>query len=158
MKTIYDYFTYEVEHPTVTKGEILPFNTMYLEVDTNFLDAFINNCEKHMIVYSLDYYKTKDEKKDIIMDINMNGYQNVHTKFSDIQDDIIIVSKIENGYMFFWYHLSGRCDIGRFTTNDTYEQIEDSIINWMKGLIRDNSISGYSKLVADKYLKGWVSF
>lgn len=158
MKTIFDYFENDIEYPNVCDGIILPFNTLYSEVSSNFLDAFINGCEQHIICYTLDYYREDIiEKRKLIDDINVYGYSGTHTKVSKIQDDVFIISKIDDGYMLFWYHLSGRCDIGRFTTNDTIEQIEDSVINWLEKMKQD-SISGYSKIIANKYLKGWVGF
>ena len=158
MKTIYDYFKDDIDYPKICDGEILPFNTMYSEVNTSFLDSFINGCQKHIICYTLDYYRADFKmKSDLIDKINLNGYEGTHTKISEIEDDVLIISKIEGGYMLFWYHLSGRCDIGRFKTNDSIEEIENMVINWLEEMKPDN-IKGYSKIIANKYLKGWVGF
>lgn len=158
MKTIHDYFKDDIEYPNVCNNDILPFNVLYSEVSTTFLDAFINDCEKHLICYTLDYYRTDiEEKKKVIDNINIYGYNGTHTKISEIEDDIFIISKIENGYMLFWYHLSGRCDIGRFETDDNIQQIENALINWLEEMKKD-IIRGYDKIIANKYLKGNISF
>lgn len=155
---IYDYFKDEIAYPNYCNGEILPFNTIYSEVSTNFLDAFINGCEKHLICYTIDYYRHNDSEKTKYVDnINKNEGCVSHTKISEVEDDIFIISKIEDGYMLFWYHLSGRCDIGRFKTKDTIDQIEENLLRWLDEMKVD-TITGYTKINTEKYLVGWVGF
>ena len=156
---IYNYFTEDIEYPKYCNGEILPFNTVYSEVSSTFLNAFINGCEKHLLCYTLDNYRNNDEEKTkYVEDININGYKGTHTSLSEIEDDIFIVSKIKDGYILFWYHLSGRCDVGRFKTEDNIEQIENSLINWLEEMKYTEFATGYTKILTDKYLKGWVGF
>jgi hypothetical protein len=158
-KSIYDYFNDWENYPKVCNGEILPFNTIYQEVSTTFLDAFINSCEKHLICYTLDYFSEDLEaKKAYIENINTNGYSGAHTKFSEIEDDIFIIARIEDGYMLFWYHLSGRCSIGRFKTDDSIDDIEKALLNWIEGMKQDYLITGASRLDTNKYLSGWLHF
>lgn len=158
MKTIFDYFEDEIEHPKICNGIILPFNVLYSQVGSSVLDAFINYCKKHLICYTLDYYRNNDaEKEKLIKDININGIEDRHTNLSILQDDVLIISKIENGYMLFWYHKSGRCDIGRFTTNDSIKTIWSSVVYWLEIMKKDN-ITDYHQILTDKFLKGWVRY
>lgn len=159
MKSIYDYFNDWENYPNVCNGEILTFNKIYQEVSTTFLDAFINSCEKYLICYTLDYFhENLENKKEYVDNINTNGYNGTNTKFSEIEDDIFIIAKIEDGYMLFWYHLSGQCDIGRFKTTDSIEQIEKTVLNWIEEMKKSKSITGASKLNTKKYLSGWLHF
>lgn len=153
MKGIYDYFEDALTGIDLNK-KILRFNTVHVDVSTTFLDTFVNNVDEHLISYTLDYYHQYPKKKYSLID---KGNSEVNTKISDIEDDVVIASKIERGYIFFWYHMSGRCDIGRFETDDNIEDVKNCLINWMNFMVKEEVISGYYEMQLC-YLKGNIKF
>ena len=154
---IFDYFNNTTEYPTILNDDILPYNELWSDVSPLFLEAFINHCHSHLLCYSLDYYLTEEEKLFNLNKIHTNEFTSTHARISQLNDDVVIISKIKNGYMFFWYHFSGRCDIGRFTTTDTIELIEQNLINWLENMKCEN-ITGYRKLEVSHFLKGYIRF
>lgn len=182
MKTIYDYFEEEVEYPMDLCDNMLPYGTVLCEVSTTLLDAFINHT-KPLLCFVLDdylgaegtiekgrahvsnketvfdYYYFEGTKRELIQGINTGAIVVNHTNLHMFGDDIVILSKIAEGkYMWFWYHMSGRCDVGRFKTKDSDEEVCKYAHTWLKEKVSDNSIKGYHKLKIENFLTGWVSF
>lgn len=182
MKTIYEYFNVEMPFPSDICENILPYNTVLCEVSTTFLDGFINYV-KPLICFVLDSYVDIDEqieeksaivslkndrwkyfyfkgtKRELIEGINSGTIQITHTKLHIFGDDIVLLSKVtDNKYMFFWYHMSGRCDIGRILTNDTEADIIKSVYNWLEKMKSDDEIKGFNELKVENFIEGWVSF
>ena len=176
-----DYFTGE-EHPENYCDNILPYGIIWQDVPTSFLDAFVNHSE-HIICFALDYYLMMDEeidcsgyhvsyptdrfkyfefkgtKRELFESINTGKIVNTHTKISMLRDDIVILSKIDEGkYIYYWYHLSGRCDIGRFQTTDDIEIVKKSVAKWLSDMKEDDCIKEFYELSVKNFFEGWVSF
>ena len=182
MKTIYDYFEEDIEYPTDVCDNLLPYNTVLSEVSTTLLDGFINyvtplkciliddyvniddEIEKDRAHVSdkkdrFNYYYFKGTKRELIAGINSGVIQITHTNLHMFGDDIILLTKIANGkYMWFWYRMSGRCDVGRFKTTDSENEIIESINNWLNEMKEEGRIKGYSNLNIRNFLEGWISF
>jgi hypothetical protein len=182
MKLIYDYFNEEIDYPQDICDNILPYNTVLCEVSNTLLDGFINYV-KPLACYVLDSYVDIDEqiekdrahvslkndrysyfyfhgtKMELIGAINLGILQITHTKLSMFGDDIVILSKIaENKYMFFWYHMSGRCDIGRIMTTDSDNLVIQSVFNWLDSMVKEGTTKGFNKLNINNFFEGWISF
>lgn len=122
----------------------------------------------------LSFKGTKGGLKELILSDKIEMY---HTKLSCFGDDIIILGEIETNdeneelglYMFFWYNMDcSDCSIGKFQTEDTKEEVVQSIINWLEecksenknNIIHeniDNGIINYTKLPLS-FIGGWIKF
>lgn len=182
MKTIYDYFDNKISYPQDICDNILPYNIVWSEVPTTLLDGFINHVTP-LVCFVLDsyvgideqieenrahvslkndrfnYYYFKGTKRELIKGINSGVIQITHTKFHLFGDDIVILSKIaDKKYMFFWYHMSGRCDIGRILTDRSEAELIKSLKTWLHNMKSDDNIKGFHELKIENFIEGWCSF
>lgn len=195
-KTIWDYFNDNIEYPREVAFNPIPYNTVWTYISVTFLNGFINyvnpikcylidrytpdneniNSVKYQIEDSYEWLTfdgTKGELKDKILKEEIKLY---HTELSCFSDDIIILSEIEhnekdglNRFMFFWFDMDvSDCSIGRIETNDTKEEIIQSLINWLEQNKEenkdrnieesfDNGLMNYTELPLS-FLKGWLKF
>ena len=80
-----------------------------------------------------------------------------HLNLSDFRDDVLLLSQNENKpdeFIYFWYNLGGRCDIGRFKTKDTLEVVISEFERLITALDSDN----LRKEIPLHTFAGWLSF
>lgn len=184
-RSVLDYFKSSIDYPSFKSDRILPYGEMWNYVSSTFLNGFINYVE-HKKCIVLDRYTGPDEdvsekilvhekgsfgdwkkwkgtKSELINSINSGEKGIYHTSLDCFNDDVIILSKIENSeessenkYMLFWFDMDcSDCCIGRFKTEDSEEIVQKSLITWINSLECHKS---YSELDPKKFLKGWVKF
>jgi hypothetical protein len=102
-----------------------------------------------------------------------------HTELNCFRDDIVILAEIEaenydsnnkpNKFMFFYFDEDvSDCCVGKFKTNDSKEEVIQSIINWLEReklnnigeIVKEHTESGiinYIELPLS-FINGWVKF
>jgi len=155
-KRIFDYFTESVDYPDNICIDILPWDVCWCYVSSTFLNGFINYGVPAAFIV-LDRYN-KDNKKAIDKMLNENF---VHSDLHEIGDDVMILLEIGRGkWMFFWYDCDvSDCCIGRFQSDDSFNDIASSIILFLNGCVEDSKsdITGYT-VIPKENLRGWISF
>lgn len=76
--------------------------------------------------------KLTGDKEYVLHEAVKEKYTFIHTKFSEFQDDVILISKTEqdNEYVVFWYDMDcSDCAIGMFYTEDDFEIIKKNLIS-----------------------------
>lgn len=192
MKTILDYFSESIDYPSDKCFNLLPFNTCWDYVGNTLLDGFINLVDEHIFCAVVDRYTHQDTilpkmrvcdpdkwgnwfeieqtKKDMIDDFKEKKIMVAHTEIGCFRDDVVIVSSISSGaYMYFYYDMDNSdCSIARFVTQDSHEEVKDSVIQWLDVCVSknsqykmsediDNGILGYNQLPLS-FLSGWAKF
>jgi hypothetical protein len=196
-KKIWDYFEDNIEYPKNIADNPIPYGEVWTYVSSTFLNGFINYvkpigcyvvnryteetedisdrevsiCDKGKFG---NWHKFSGTKKGLIDLIVSEEKEVYHTRLNCFADDIIILAKIEtesdeeNKYIFFWFDSDvSDCSIGKFKTNDSQEEILNSIENWLKETYADDKTgheashdelsSGYHKLPLS-FLQGWISY
>jgi hypothetical protein len=179
MEKIFDYFENFEEYPTNVVDNPIPYGTLYSYISSTFLNGFINYTEP-IKCYLIDRYTPDDEiitvpnikgpKKELKEKVLSGEIDCFHTDLDCFEDDIIILSKIQNNkYRFFWFDMDvSDCSVGKFETTDSQEDVIQSVVNWLddcksknKGRIvennLDNGIINYTELPLS-FLKGWIKF
>lgn len=175
MDDIFEYFNGYIEYPKCD-NEILPFGELWIYTNDSLLDAFVNDiklfgfyvfsdndisdsCEQIEILNwlkpDMKYEKIKGKKSDIFYRILKGEINFYHIKFSDLQENCVLIGKIrdeKDKYIFMEYSLSGRCVIGRFITQDKEKDILDSIEIWLK-----NESKYFYKFPVD-CIGGWMKW
>lgn len=178
LNNFFDYFDKQIEYPKNVAENPLPVGVCYDYIGSSFLDGFINLTRKGFLYcfvlnrytredYKLESFNNKT-KVEVINDINSGAEEFYHTKFNKLEDDVLILSRInENMYMFFWYDMDcSDCMVGRFETYDSPEVIKASLMQHLIKEYRDHKEheehhedeNGFHELDVNKFLKGWVSF
>jgi hypothetical protein len=142
MKNIFDYFDETVDYPSNVVEDPIPYGICWNYISSTLLNGFINYV-KPIAIYAIDRYTPDDEEitvhehddnmnwknttatKKEIRDRIINGkIQSFHTDLHILQDDIVILAKLnnetkffqpnwikeimpENKYIFFWFD----CDV-----------------------------------------------
>lgn len=192
-KKIWDYFVDTIEYPKEIIDNPIPYGEAWTYVSNTFLNGFINYCtpiacyvvnrytpetedisdnkvyiRKHDDTKSNEFVGTKKELIDLFIQDKLDIY---HTTLSCFSDDIVIIAKVEeresNKYIFFWFDMDvSDCSIGKFKTDDSQEQVIESVENWLTEEFKNNKeheaehtieSSGYFKLPLS-FLSGWIKF
>lgn len=153
--------------PYCKKSEKLPIVLSVEEIQCMF-NAFINYV-KPIRVFVLDRYN--DDKTEQIKNLKNNS----NTNLREFGDDVIILAQIENYkvginmYMLFWFDCDvSDCKIGRFETDDHHVLVEQSLVNYLDEMkkeneghpffeFKDNGVLNYHE-VPLTWLSGWLSF
>lgn len=152
-KTIFDYFSEEIEYPEKVIDEILPYNILWSYVPSNFVNTFVNQ-GKAIKVYQIDRYTTEETYIEGVLMENHKEYIGTkselresvirgsikfwNTNLSIFEDDIIILSAIEmkdgmRRFLFCYFDQdTSDCMIGRFETSDSTDAVIESLENWLK--------------------------
>lgn len=178
-KTIWQYFDENIEYPRKLALDPIPYGTVWTYVSSTFLNGFINYVEP-IKCYVIDRYTSDDKnvgdkeyitKGDLKKKIIAGELDVYHTDLSSFEDDIIMLADIgEKGhYMFFWFDMDvSDCSIGRFKTEDTKEDVIQSVVNWLEQEKKENAeqvikesfdsgICDYTELPLS-FISGWVKF
>ena len=184
-KTIWNYFDENIDYPKEVAHDPIPYGTVWCYISSTFLNGFINYVEP-IKCYLIDRYTSDNKKVDdnhtkgeLKEKILSGENETFHTKLNCFRDDIIILAEIEtnnydsnnklNKFMFFYFDEDvSDCCIGRFETNDSKEEVIQSIINWLEReklnnngrIINENTESGiinYTEL-PPSFLQGWIKF
>ena len=144
----------------------------YTKETDDITESKVSVCDKGKFG---NWEKFEGTKKELIDSIVSGDKEMYHTDLSCFDDDIIIVARVEdeeffenNGkYIFFWFDMDGAdCCIGKFKTDDSEENIIDSVENWLEEefvknknheATHDDNSSGYHKLPLS-FIKGQVKF
>lgn len=197
-KEIWDYFDENIEYPTEIAHNPIPYGTVWAYVSATFLNGFINyvNPIKWWLIdrYSSDNedigeikvsYKNKGKNewlnfkgtKGGLKDLVLSGKIEIpHIKLGCFHDDVFLLAEIKSElddkvgrYMFFGFDYDvSDCIIGKFETEDTKEEVIQSIVNSMekekeenKGMTVedgfDYGLINYTELPIS-LLRGWLSF
>lgn len=147
------YFTDSIDRPQDVVANPLPLGLLYEEVSTDLLDGFINHCtilsgfalqtdawpddlDHHGVVirdvhnprlWFTVFPKTYDNAYELLVDPKNYSHPQLHR----FRQDVLILGKAKIDpindesviYIYFFYGIAGRCDIGRFTTNDSEDQV-----------------------------------
>ncbi len=147
-----------VEYPKIgSQLEILPLGQLWEFVPNTFLDGFFNSCGLVLRAYVLGRYTDSDQvlnvptrlvvaetvppsmtKQELIALMTASEHV-LHVSFNVFLDDVVILkrSKIKNSetsyvYWFFWFDQdSSDCTIGRFVTEDSSDEVEQSFAEWI---------------------------
>lgn len=194
-KKIWDYFDEDIEFPKEVASNPIPYGTVWTYISHTFLNGFINHVDP-VACYVLNRYTPEEEKMEGVKVIDKNkpgswhDFEGTkkelidavvsevkefsHTALGCFSDDVVILAKIPveygektNAYMFFWFDCDvSDCSIGRFKTDDTEEQIIQSVETWLIESFKGKQdwegdhgpdSAGYYKLPLS-FLKGWKSF
>lgn len=85
------------------------------------------------------WHKWNGTKRELITAICSGDKEMCHTDMSCFGDDITILAEVETDiedgkgrYMFFWFDNDvSDCSIGKFKTDDSKEQVVQSMKNWL---------------------------
>lgn len=176
-KTIWSYFSNHEDYPKQIAHEMLPYDTVYAYVSSTFLNGLINYV-KPVKVFQIDRYTQdheiienvvykerkiftgpKAELRKLVLEEKVQFH---HTNLGVFQDDIVILAEIETKlndglgrYMFFWFDYDvSDCCIGKFETEDSKEEVIESLINWLD---KEEDFEGYTEL-PNSFVQGWVEF
>lgn len=160
------YFSDEYEYLAPYKT-LEPFKNglLYNFVSNTLLNGVINYV-KPIKVFLMDRY-TEDVLKRNSAIKKFNTDPSFHCNLSIFEDDIIILAYEEESgfYWFFWFDCDcSDCSIGRFTTEDSKEEVVESFTQWV--LERQKNFCDYyhkERLgnaieLNCENIKGWVSF
>lgn len=184
IKTIWDYFEDNIDYPNNIMENPIPYNICWSYVSSTFLNGFINYVEP-IKVFVIDRYSsnkeevtceqfkgTKRELKDKIISGDIKPF---HTDLGCFNDDIMILAEFEhekdelNHFIYFWFDCDvSDCVIGKFKTEDTKEQVIQSLVNFLEQRKEenkdfeieehmDNGILNYTELPLS-FLNGWLKF
>lgn len=161
-----EYFSDEYE-PLPPYKTMEPFKngTYYNYVSNTLLNGVINYV-KPIKVYLMDRY-TEDLLKRHNAIRRFNTDPEFHTNLGAFEDDIILLAYEEESgfYWFFWFDYDcSDCSIGRFTTEDSKEEVIESFTQWV--LERQKNFCNYYHKEREgmavelncENIKGWVSF
>lgn len=137
----------------------------YNYVSHTVLDGVINYVTP-IKIFLLDRYTTDLEKRQQLLN-KFHNEPETHTSFSMLEDDVLILAHEDdsNYYWFFWSDCDcSDCEIGRFKTTDSREEVIESFTEWVKGR-QINYCSKYHPEREGKVeevdcskVRGWVSF
>lgn len=161
-----EYFSDEYEHLPPYKT-MEPFkNGIYYNYVSNTLLNGVINYVKPIKVYLMDRYTENLLKRHNAIR-RFNTDPEFHTNLGAFEDDIILLAYEEESgfYWVFWFDCdSSDCSIGRFTTEDSKEEVVESFTQWV--LERQKNFcdyyhSGREGMAVElncENIKGWVSF
>jgi len=185
-KTIWNYFYEWIDYPQEVAHNPIPYGTVWCYISSTFLNGFINYVTP-IKCYLIDRYTPNNEKVDdnhtkgeLKQKILYGENEMFHTELNCFRDDIVILAEIDaedydsnnnklNKFMFFYFDEDvSDCCIGKFETNDSKEEVIQSIINWLEReklnnigrTVKENTESGiinYTELPLS-FIKGWVKF
>lgn len=93
-----------IEYPyNVELLDGIPKDTAYLYISTTYLNGFINYTDEFIYAFMFNHYSTSEVYK--LKCINVDNLKDfAHTDLSSFEkfDDIIIVSRVYDGYIVFW--------------------------------------------------------
>lgn len=161
-----EYFSDEYE-PLPPYKTMEPFKngTYYNYVSNTLLNGVINYV-KPIKVYLMDRY-TEDLLKRHNAIRRFNTDPEFHTNLGAFEDDIILLAYEEESefYWFFWFDCDcSDCSIGRFTTEDSKEEVVESFTKWVLERQKNfcdyyhNGREGMAVELNCENIKGWVSF
>lgn len=161
-----EYFSDEYE-PLPPYKTMEPFKngTYYNYVSNTLLNGVINYV-KPIKVYLMDRY-TEDLLKRHNAIRRFNTDPEFHTNLGAFEDDIILLAYEEESefYWFFWFDCDcSDCSIGRFTTEDSKEEVVESFTQWVLERQKNfcdyyhNGREGMAVELNCENIKGWVSF
>lgn len=180
-KSIWDYFEIQEDYPQEVVHNILPYGTIWCYISNTFLNGLVNyakpiKCyilERHSdnnkqvrissISPKLKYSGTKNE---LINKINSFELKFHEASLRIFNDDVIILSEIPttlnddiNRYIFFWFDYEvSDCCIGKFETNDSEEDVKETLYNWLESCrVENKGIINYKELNVD-FLKNSIQF
>lgn len=160
------YFSDGYEYlPPYKTTEPFKNGTYYNYVSNTLLNGVINYV-KLIKVYLMDRY-TEDLLKRYSAIRRFNTGPEFHTNLGAFGDDIILLAYEEESgfYWFFWFDCDcSDCSIGRFTTEDSKEEVIESFTQWV--LERQKNFCNYYHKEREgmavelncENIKGWVSF
>jgi hypothetical protein len=116
------YFQRHEDYPTIS-GELLSHGILYQYISHTFVNGFLNY-SKPMAAYLMHRYEDDPEVNKTKLE-NLENLKRYHTNLGELGDDVLMLSKSEYGeYWYFWLNRDvSDCSIGRFTTDDTEEQV-----------------------------------
>lgn len=175
------YFEHTVDYPKDKLLDILPWNTLWEYVASDFLNGFINYAQVISAVLVARYRKWDEKlewevnimeppnsfqwtkfsgtKEEVFNKLTEEG-RVCHSKFSDFGDDVVVLSKIaDKKYILFWYDCDvSDCTIGRFETEVPEEDVKKDFREW---LLRSDGwwcdFNEMSKEIPLHYFEGWLS-
>lgn len=157
-KMIWDYFNERIDNPDCLAYEIMPYGVLWQDAFPSvFFDAFLNKIvplklwllddntpdDKELNIHN-SHVKNKFPKgtKKELKDFVLNGGSFTHTNLIIFEDNLILLGKIEsedntfglNQYMFMLLEIYDKYggQLGRFETEDTPEQVAQSIVNTLE--------------------------
>lgn len=177
------YFLDSYDRPRDFAENPFPLNTKYENISSELLDALINHV-KILKAYALGANRWQSEIHGLpnISRLTAEGTQYIETistyeqlfnwltkvpdgSFSHpqlhlFQQDVLILAHASSNadtYWFFWYAMSGRCDIGRFQTSDTQDQVLENFSLYVESV----TFPEYDKakeIPLNFFKQGWISF
>lgn len=164
-----DYFHHSIDYPEPTEI-LMREGVLQCYLSSTFLNGWINYVEPIAIrLITRDDYKGNVKR---VERWNSNQFPDYHSKLSYFQDDILILAipgkrgSVRSGkYWFFWFSCdTSDCQIGRFNTTDTEEQVVNNFISYADSVSKDLSVESSSLFpvpsleIDPKFLSGWISF
>ena len=174
-----DYFVDSIDYPKDVGGTILPINTCWNYISSTFLNGFINYVDI-IKAYVIGRYTEWDEeiegvniqdppnsfnwvefsgtKEQVYNKVTEEG-RLFHTDISMLQDDVLILAKAKGSdiYYFFWFDMDcSDCNIGRFKTDDTENEVIEAFSKHVSSCYIDNPYG--EKELSLHCFKGWISF
>lgn len=198
MKNIYDYFDECVTYPQNQVHNMLPYNELWEYTSYTLLNYVITQTTP-IKVFVVDRYRGHNEelsthlkdaptitKIELIKKVQNDKELAYYISNLDIfKDDIIVLSTIEasynewedeykdyNHFCFFWFDRDvSDCVIGKFRTEDTEEQVIESLYEMLKNAAPnfkpndvfdpepniDGGVCGYHELPVE-FAKNYASF
>lgn len=83
-----------------------------------------------------------------------------HPTLHLFQQDVLILGQSPSNpdiYWFFWYAMSGRCDIGRFQTEDSLDKVLANFHLYVES-VTFPEYDQAKEIPLDFFKKGWISF
>lgn len=137
-----NYFNDSTEYPDDFIENPIPWGVLWEYVSSAYLNGFINYCEV-LDAYVITRYITEKElekQKKVIEENNLKNWGH-HTKLDKFMDDVLILGKISEGYIFFWFDRDvSDCAIGKFKTSDPEEVVKERFFNYSKWACKNCSV------------------
>lgn len=141
-----------IEYPRDIAENPIPWEVFWEYVSSTFLDGFINYCTI-LDAYIINRYNSPEENKQNYEKIKTENP--FHLKFSKLNDDVLILGKLKDGYIFFWFDRDvSDCCIGKFRTHHTKEVVHQKFIEYVESI---NKFDTPTK-IDNSILKGWLSW
>lgn len=176
------YFHTHTEYPQEVAVDPLPMNELWSYISSTFLNGFINYVDiksaflfnryqqwdeeltNHHTVrqegagqtqYGYDWVKFKGTKGQLYDLVVGNPNAIYHTNISMFEDDVVILAEASrNVYLFFWYDQDcSDCSIGRFITDEPYEEVLKDFKEWATNKEFDG---GEAKELPASFFRGWL--